>query len=513
MQNISPLLSVSKIVKTYPGVLAVDGASLELERGEIHGLVGENGAGKSTLVKILAGVIQPDEGQIFMDGEPLILKNGQDSFAAGFSFIHQELNLIPYLNAAENIFLGHPYPINSIGLISWNKLDSKAEHIFKELGVNINTRLPISQMSAGDQSMVAIARAFALDAQIYVMDEPTASLTAEEVENLFKVIKTLRSKSKTILYISHRLEEIFEITDRVTVMRDAKTVGTYLTRDLNKTSLISYMIGRSLEQYYPPSAHLPEDIILEAKNITTKKINNINFQLRAHEVLGIAGLVGSGRTELLHMLFGLDPILSGELRLFGKPFKPSSPSAAINQNIALVPEERRSEGLIMSHSITENIVLPHIKTLSTFNTFTNKKLEQNTSRKVSELVRLKAASVNHSVSTLSGGNQQKVVFGRWMVADVEVLLLDEPTRGVDVGARFEIYSLIRDMASKGAGIVLVSSDLEEIMGLSDRIIVMREGRMVADLKNENLTKYDILNQAYKSMQLVDQEEITHAENV
>jgi len=465
------------------------------------------------LVKILAGVIQPDEGQLFLDGKPLILKNGQDSFSAGFSFIHQELNLIPYLNAAENIFLGHPYPKNPAGFIAWNKLKLKAEDIFTELGVKINTKQPVSLMSAGDQSMVAIARAFALDARIYVMDEPTASLTAEEVISLFKVIQTLKSKGKTILYISHRLEEIFEITDRVTVMRDAKTVGTYLTRDINKASLISYMIGRSLEQYYPPSEHLPENIILEAKDISTKKIKKVNFQLHAHEVLGIAGLVGSGRSELLHMLFGLDPILSGELQLFGKLFSPSSPSAAISKKIALVPEERRSEGLIMSHSINENIVLPHIKTLSTFKTFTNKKSEQETSSKVSELVRLKAASINHSVSTLSGGNQQKVVFGRWMVSDVDVLLLDEPTRGVDVGARFEIYSLIREMAAKGSGIILVSSDLEEIMGLSDRIVVMREGQMVADLKNENLTKYDILNQAYKSVQLDEKEEITHAENV
>lgn len=498
-ESSEPFVQIDGIVKDYPGVRAVDHASFELKRGEVHGLVGENGAGKSTLVKILAGVVRPDEGQINMNGESIQLRSGQDSYDAGFSFIHQELNLILFMNAAENVFLGHSYPTRALGLVDWKELSRRTADIFKTLGVEININVPVSRLKPGDQSMVAIARAFALDAQIYVMDEPTASLSAEEVDSLFRVIQTLKSQGKTILYISHRLEEIFQITDRVTVMRDAKTVGTFSTTDLDKKTLISHMIGRDLKQYYPPAKNEPGDVVLEARGIGNKNIRNISFQLHAGEVLGIAGLVGSGRSELLNMLYGLDPIETGEVLLKGKPYQPSTPAEAIEEQIVLVPEERRTMGLLMSQSITKNVVLPHINHLAKAGIFTNTTRETQVSQKVTQDVRLKAVSVNHSVSTLSGGNQQKVVFGRWMVGNVDVLLLDEPTRGVDVGARFEIYSLIRDMAEKGTAVLMVSSDLEEIIGLSQRILVMREGTLAAEMVNQNVTKYDILNQAYKAV--------------
>jgi ABC-type sugar transport system ATPase subunit len=498
MQSSEPLLQISQIVKDYPGVRAVDHASFDLQAGEVHALVGENGAGKSTLVKIMAGVVQPDAGQIYLKGVLTHLRNGQDAYKAGFSFIHQELNLISFLNAPENIFLGHPYPKNQAGLINWKALSQKTLDIFATLGVDIPVNLPAGRLTPGEQSMVAIARAFALDASIYVMDEPTASLSSKEVENLFEVIQTLKSKGRTVFYISHRLEEIFQITDRVTVMRDGKTVGTFKTEDLDKKTLISHMIGRDLTQYYPPATGKPGDVIFEARGAGNQNVSGINFKLHAGEVLGIAGLIGSGRSELLHMLYGLDPVEHGELVLFGKEFSPSSPASSIRQKVVLVPEERRTQGLVMGHSITENIVLPHLHHLARFHTFTSKAKERVISKKLSADVCLKTVSVKNSVSTLSGGNQQKVVFARWMVDDVNVLLLDEPTRGVDVGARFEIYSLIRDMAAKGAGILLVSSDLQEIMGLSDRIVVMREGQLVAEMANENLTKYDILKHAYKA---------------
>jgi len=499
MESPVPLLRIFEISKDYPGVKAVDQASFDLQRGEVHALVGENGAGKSTLVKILAGVVQPDSGQIMLKGNPIQLKNGQDAYKAGFSFIHQEVNLIPFMNASENVFLGHNYPKNKIGLIGWNSLSQKTENIFHTLGVEIKTNVPVFRLTSGEQSLVAIARAFALDAQIYVMDEPTASLSAEEVENLFRVILTLKSQGKTVLYISHRLEEIFQITDQVTIMRDGKTVGTFKTSDLDKNSLITHMIGRELNHIYPPATKQPGDVILTVQNAGNDRVKNINFKLRAGEVLGIAGLIGSGRSELLHMLFGVNPLKSGELILYGKKFKPNTPSFSIEKKVVLMPEERRTQGLIMTHSIANNIVLPHLKKLAKANVFTNITKEEQISKKVSKEVHLKATSVNNSVSTLSGGNQQKVIFSRWMVDDVKVLLLDEPTRGVDVGARFEIYSLIRNLAARGAGILLVSSDLEEIMGLSDRVIVMREGSMVAELNNENLSKFDVLKHAYKAV--------------
>lgn len=494
-----PFVKIAGIVKNYPGVQAVDHASFDLNRGEVHGLVGENGAGKSTLVKILAGVVRPDDGQIIMNGNPVQLRSGQDSYDAGFSFIHQELNLISFMNAAENVFLGHNYPTTALGLVDWKELSRRTANIFNTLGVEINIDLPVSWLKPGNQSMVAIARAFALDAQIYVMDEPTASLSAEEVENLFRVIQTLKSQGKTVLYISHRLEEIFMITDRVTIMRDGKTVGTFTTADLDKKTLIGHMIGRDLKQYYPPARNEPGNVVLEAKRIGNKHVRNISFKLHAGEVLGVAGLVGSGRSEMLNMLYGLDPIETGEVLLKGSPYKPSSPAEAIEKRVVLVPEERRTQGLLMSQSITKNVVLPHVNQLANGGIFTNPARETQVSQRVAQDVRLKAVSVNHSVSTLSGGNQQKVMFGRWMVGDVDVLLLDEPTRGVDVGARFEIYSLIREMAEKGTAVLMVSSDLEEIIGLSQRILVMREGTLAAEMVNQNVTKYDILNQAYKAV--------------
>jgi ribose transport system ATP-binding protein len=498
MQNPEAMFQITQIIKDYPGVRAVDHANIDLLPGEVHALVGENGAGKSTLVKIMAGVVQPDTGQMILNQEPVQFKNGQDAYKAGFSFIHQELNLIPFMNAPENVFLGHSYPKNQVGLIGWKTLAKKTKDIFDALGVEIKTNVPVGQLLPGEQSMVAIARAFALDARIYVMDEPTASLSNREVESLFNVIQTLKAQGKTVLYISHRLEEIFQISDRVTIMRDGSTVGTFITSDLDKKSLINHMIGKDLNQYYPPATSQPGNVIFEVKNAGSEHVKNINFKLKAGEVLGIAGLIGSGRSELLHMLYGLDSIKNGELVLYGNTFQPSAPSASIRERVVLVPEERRTQGLVMNHSITENIVMPHLKKLTRANLFTSKAKEKQVSKKVSENVRLKAASIDHAVSTLSGGNQQKVVFARWMVDDVNVLLLDEPTRGVDVGARFEIYSLIRDMATKGTGILLVSSDLQEIIGLSDRIIVMREGSMVAELDNVDLTKFDILKHAYKA---------------
>ena len=498
MTELHYLLEVKNIIKDYPGVRAVDQACFNLKAGEVHALIGENGAGKSSLVKILAGVVQADSGHLVKNGEEIFLHSGQDAYRAGFSFIHQELNLIPYMNAAENVFLGHVYPKTRLGMVSWKKLHQKTREIFTKLGVSIQTDLPVSRLTPGEQSMVAIARAFATEAVIYVMDEPTASLSSKEVENLFKVIRTLKSQGKTVLYISHRLEEIFQITDRVTVMRDGKTVGTFPTNELDQDTLIRHMIGRKLDNHYPPRTTQTGSVILRASHAGNRNVQNISFELHAGEILGVAGLIGSGRSELLNILYGIDPLEQGELFLQEKPYHPHNPAVPIRNKVVLVPEERRTQGLIMEHSIMDNITLPHIRSLSRGGRFVNRTREQQVSRQVGEEVKLKAVSVKHPVSTLSGGNQQKVVFARWMVGEVNVLLLDEPTRGVDVGARYEIYCIIREMAEKGAGILLVSSDIQEIIGLSDRILVLRDGRLVKELQNDGLTQYQVLKHCYQN---------------
>ena len=498
MTDTKPLLEIKEIIKDYPGVRAVDQASFNLKAGEVHALIGENGAGKSSLVKILAGVVQADSGHFVKNGEEIFLHSGQDAYRAGFSFIHQELNLIPYLNAAENVFLGHVYPKTRLGLVSWKNLHQKTQAIFEKLGVSIQTDLPVSKLTPGEQSMVAIARAFATDAVLYVMDEPTASLSSNEVENLFRVINTLKTQGKTVLYISHRLEEIFAITDQVTVMRDGKTVGTFPTGELDQDTLIRHMIGRKLDNPYPSRTGQTGDVILKASRVGNQNVQDISFELHAGEILGIAGLIGSGRSELLNILYGIDPLEQGELSLQGKPYKPVNPAVPIHNKVVLVPEERRTQGLIMEHSIMDNVTLPHMRSLARGGRFVNRSREQQISRQVGEQVKLKAVSVKHPVSTLSGGNQQKVVFARWMVDEVNVLLLDEPTRGVDVGARYEIYCIIREMAEKGAGILLVSSDIQEIIGLSDRILVLRDGRLVKELENDGLSQYQVLKHCYQN---------------
>lgn len=491
------VLEMKGILKDYPGVRAVNYANLELAPGEVHALVGENGAGKSTLIKILAGVVHPDEGEIYLNGELVEFRSGEDAYHNGLSFIHQELNLIPYLNGAENVFLGHDYPKTWIGMVNWPELYRKANAVLARLGVSVPLNVPVSYLSAGDQSMIAIARAFAIDASIIVMDEPTASLSDHEIRNLFDVIRNLKSQGRTILYISHRLEELFEITDRVTVMRDGSVVGTYQTAAIDQAELIHQMIGRELTETVSPRTSEIGQVVLEMRNVSSDSVRDVNFQVRAGEILGVAGLVGSGRTELLSILFGKEKVRAGEVLLDGKPFQPKSPADAICQKIALVPEERHTQGLVMRRTIVENMTLPHLASISTGRVFLNPKREASMSKNAGESVKLKAASLENPVSSLSGGNQQKVVFARWLLKDTRVLLLDEPTRGVDVGARFEIYRIIRELSAMGAAILVVSSDLPELLGLADRLVILRDGRMVDELNDmKNITQEIVLSHCY-----------------
>jgi ribose transport system ATP-binding protein len=488
--------ALKDITKNYPGVCAVDHASLSLLKGEVHGLVGENGAGKSTLIKIMAGVVHPESGHAYLNGESIPFYSGAAAFRLGLSFIHQEHNLVPYMSGAENIFLGRTYPTNRFGTIDWAGLNRRAASILLSLGVHVPVNVPINRLTQGDQSMISIARAFAGDAAIYVMDEPTASLTDDEIQALFAVITRLKSSGKTVLYVSHRLDEIFAICDRVTVMRDGGVVATRPVHELNQYELIRMMIGRSLTESYPPATSERGNLLLEVQGLTGLRVKGVSFQLHTGEILGFAGLVGSGRTEILRILYGADRLLSGKVLLNGKRFVPASPGHAIDQGIVLVPEERRSQGLVLGRSIQSNITLPHLGRFARSGVFLNPAREKEVSRRTASAVSLKSASLQQNVGQLSGGNQQKVVFARWLAGDTRILMLDEPTRGVDVGARFEIYRLIRELAAQGAGILLVSSDLNELLGLSDRVIVMREGAQMAELDAQEASQERVLRVCY-----------------
>ncbi len=491
-----PVLEVIGIVKQYPGVLAVNQASLSLLPGEVHALIGENGAGKSTLIKILAGVVRPDAGRILLNGQPIELHSGVDAFRHGLSFIHQELNLIPYLNGAENIFLGKPYPKTRLGWIDWKSLRQRAEQILARLGAHTRLDVPVSNLTRGEQAMISIARAFASDALIVVMDEPTASLSDEEVRHLFQVIGELKSLGKAVLYVSHRLDEIFEICDRVTVMRDGCVVGTYPIQAVDQAELIRKMIGSGLAESIPPSSAQKGEAVLRVHRLSGGLVRDVSFEVRAGEIVALAGLVGAGRSEVLHMIYGASQPEAGEMWLNGARFQPRHPAEAIRAGVALVPEERRLQGLILNRSIRENISLPSLKRFAVGSFFVRAGEERNACQQISREVRLKAVSLDQKTAQLSGGNQQKVVFARWLLQAAKVLLLDEPTRGVDVGARYEIYRIIRQLTEQGMAVLLVSSDLNEVLGLADRIVVLREGRAMGELPAPSATKEQILRYCY-----------------
>ena len=492
LQATGALLEVSGLYKSFGGVHALRGATLSLAPGEVHALMGENGAGKSTLIKVLAGIVRPDAASILLRGVPADIASGHDANRLGLSFIHQELNLVPYFRVAENVFLGKDYPKNAFGLIDRRELDNRAGAALAALAVNIPLDVVASRLSRGEQAMTAIARAFTEDAALYVMDEPTASLTDVEIARLFAVIARLKAKGKTILYVSHRLDEIFSICDRVTVMRDGQTVGSMRVADTDPASLIRMMIGRNLADSFPPASSVPGADRLVVEGLDRGRGRTVSFSLRAGEILGVAGLAGSGRSSLLKTIGGASRAKGGRMELDGKPYSPANPRQAIDAGVVLVPEERREQGLVLGRSIRENIALPHLGRLSTLGVFVKRRLEGSEAAGAAKGVRLKAASLGQKAGQLSGGNQQKVVFAKWLLGRTEILLLDEPTRGVDVGARYEIYRIVRDMAAKGAGIILASSDLSEVLGLADRVMILRDGGLEAILPAKDLDQETIL---------------------
>ncbi len=501
------LLRIRRASKTYSGIPALIDADLDLLGGEVHALMGENGAGKSTLIKILAGITAPDSAAIEIHGQTVTLSSPHSAHSHGLRFIHQELQVVRHLSASENIFLGQAYPTRFGFQVRWKQLHQQAEQVLARLGIeHIDPRRTMGHLSPGDQMLVNIAHAFVGDdleharALIYVMDEPTAALSEAETAQLFRVIGRLRERGSAVLYVSHRMDEIFTIADRVTVMRDGRVIDTLPISTITPPELIEKMTGRDLQHIYPARTEAPSDQVrLDARGLFTAVVHGATFTVRVGEVVGVAGLNGSGRTELLRAVMGLDRLTAGELWLDAKRLKGHSPSTAWLEGIAYVPEERRSQGLVLSRSVGDNLTLPQLASLSIGGWMLAHGRERQTSQNMGAQVRLKARSPAQTVRELSGGNQQKVVFGRALVQPPRLLLLDEPTRGVDVGAKVDLYQLIREISGHGTGILLVSSDLPELIGMTDRILIMRGGQLAETVSSEGLTSERLLALCYGNM--------------
>ncbi len=489
------VLEMNKISKAFPGVKALDDVTFKVKRGEIHALVGENGAGKSTLVKILNGVYQNYEGEILIDGQRVVFNDTNDAKKSGISLIFQEFNLIPSLSVAENVFLGS-LATNKFGIINWSEVNKKAGDFLKSLDFSIKPDTLVENLSVASKQMVEITKALLIDAKIIVMDEPTATLTDREIKKLFNIIKDLKKKGVTIVYISHRLEEIFTLTDTVTVLRDGKVIDTKNTCDTTKTEIIEKMVGRSIDMEFPARESNISKPVLEIKGLGRKGIlKDINFELHGGEILGISGLVGSGRTELARAIFGADEIDSGEIRINGKVVKIYSTVAAKNNSIALVPEDRKDQGLVVDFSVLHNMTICNLKKITFNNWVLSRKKEVSLCDYYVRKLNIKTPSINQKLVNLSGGNQQKVVVAKWLYADADILILDEPTRGIDVGAKYEIYLLMNEMVKAGKSIIMISSELPEIIGMSDRILVMSNGKINACISREEICAENIMRAA------------------
>ncbi len=487
----NPVLQMRHIGKTFPGVAALDDVDFDLLRGEVHILLGENGAGKSTLMKILSGAYQKSAGQIILDGAQVEIKNPKHAQTLGISTIYQEFNLIPHLSVGENIFLGRE-PAHLPGLIDQRAIFKEASHALSGLGLTLNPRKLVKELRVAEQQMVEVAKALSLDARILIMDEPTAALTEHEIKELFATVRTLKDKGVSIVYISHRMEELFEIGDRVTVLRDGRSVGTYDVRAMSKSELIRLMVNRELTDLFPKerAAKGPEVVRIEGLS-TRGGLKNISFTLHKGEVLGIAGLLGAGRTELARAIFGLDKITSGTIYINGQPQHIGSPRAAINSGIGFLTEDRKSQGLVLPLSVKENLCLSSVDKFSNWGIMNSNYEQQAAGRYVKEL-RIRTPSLDQKVVFLSGGNQQKVVLSKWLCSEAEIFIFDEPTRGVDVGAKTEIYQLMNRLTASGVAIIMISSELLEVLGMSDRILVMRGGRVAGEFSAEEATQEKIL---------------------
>ena len=489
IKTASPLLSMQGIHKRFPGVYALQGIDLALSRGEVLALVGENGAGKSTLIKVLGGAHRPSEGQVCIDGEVVDIGTPHLSQEAGIGIIYQEFNLVPHLTVRENIFLGRA--IHSKGVVNRAAEDEKARELLEKIGARIDTSAPCSELSTAEQQIVEIAKALATDVRILVMDEPSAALTPQEVVGLFKIVRELQTHGIAIIYISHRLDEIFEIADRVMVLRDGQHIGTRPIADMTRSTMIEMMVGRSVDNEYPKHYHEPGAVRLDVKNLRARNVNDVSFQVHAGEVLGFTGLVGAGRTETMRLIFGADRPDSGSVSLDGRTLDIRSPRDAINNGICLLTEDRKGQGLVLMHSVRENFGLPNLREFST-KAVINEVTERKAFQDYVESIGIKISDQEQIAGNLSGGNQQKVVIAKWLQRNCEIVIFDEPTRGIDVGAKYEIYMLMNDLAKQGKAIIMISSELSEVIGMSDRIIVMRNGVISGEVTDVTTTNQEAL---------------------
>jgi len=481
------------ICKTFGGVKACQNVCLRVKAGEIHALVGENGAGKSTLMKILSGAYLKDSGDIYINGQKANIMNPKDGLDSGISVIYQEFALIGSLTVAENIFIDK---LNEKGrLINWKRLREKARNVLESLGFgNIPVNRVVSELSVAHQQVVEICKALARESSVLILDEPTAVLAASEAEQLFKLLKELRAKGVAIVYISHRLEEIFRLCDRVTVMKDGQYVGTYETTGLDEKKLVSLMIGRTLETYFPAREPNIGKTVFKVENICAgKAVKNVSFEVREGEVLGISGLVGAGRTETLRAVFGADPLDSGRVYLDGRQIRIKTPGSAVKHGIGMLPEDRKSHGVLLKMPIRTNITLARLKSFTGHFNIINRKKETAYIDDIVGKLSIRAASIENNVNSLSGGNQQKVAIAKLLAADCRVLILDEPTRGVDVGAKIEIYKIINSLVAQNYAVIMISSEMMEIIGMCDRAVVMRGGSVAGELKREALTEQNLIN--------------------
>ncbi|NIH81441.1 sugar ABC transporter ATP-binding protein [Amycolatopsis viridis] len=486
-----PLLEVRGVTKSFGAVAAVQGVSFPLHAGEAHALVGENGAGKSTIVKMLAGVHRPDTGSLLVDGQPVEFSSPADAKAAGIAVIYQEPTLFPDLTVEENIVMGR-HPRKRLGMIDRGSIRAEAEKLFARLGVRIDPGRPARGLSIADQQIVEIAKALSADARVLIMDEPTAALSLVEVERLFSVARTLRDEGAAIMFISHRFEEITELCQRVTIMRDGRHVSTDPLDQLTVDEMVRRMVGRELDALFPKQDVEPGEVVLEVDGLTREGVfRDISFSVRAGEIVAFAGLVGSGRSEVVQAVFGVDERDAGTVKLHGRKLKPGSPRAAMAAGMALVPEDRRQQGLVMDLSIERNVTLPRSGALAKLG-FLFGGGERREALRWTERLQTKYGRLTDLVGTLSGGNQQKVVLAKWLSMAPSVLIVDEPTRGIDVGTKAEVHRLMSSLAADGVAVIMVSSELPEVLGMADRVLVMREGRIVAEIPGAQASEDSVM---------------------
>ncbi|MDB9786909.1 sugar ABC transporter ATP-binding protein [Bacteriovoracaceae bacterium] len=487
------LLEMSNVSKTFPGVKALHQVNFDLKKNEVHVIMGENGAGKSTLMKILGGIINADQGTISIEGKNISFLNPLSAKTHGISFIHQELCLADNLTVAENIMMGR-IP-TTLGIVDSKKLLQKTKEYLDFLDLAIHPNELIQNLSVSLQQMVEITKAVSLNGKILIMDEPTASLTELEITKLFKLIKSLKNQGVGIIYISHRMDEIFRIGDRVTILRDGKSIVTKNITDISESELIKTMVGREISNQYPAKLFNPGSMLLEIDNISNNHVKNVSFHLMTKEIIGIAGLVGSGRTETARAIFGADPILQGSISIEGQKVNLSSPTKAIDAGIAFITEDRKQQGLVLDLSVADNMLLSDLESFSTLGIVNKNDATSFIDKSISRL-KIKCSNANQQILHLSGGNQQKVVLAKWLSRRLKIIIFDEPTRGIDVGAKYEIYELMHELIAQGIGIIMISSDMSEVIGMSNRIYVMHEKTIATELCGESLTAENIGKYAF-----------------